>query len=159
MQLYVRKVNGNWCARVVWFVNGKRHEKQKTTPYECNEEDNRGKKAAEEYAAAWARKLNISDKGTSNGATMTLYAYCRAHYATLQAMGHIEGRTAAGYKTSLNYLDQYFGEKKIGEITTAEVESFIQWLTERGLSNNTIKKTFNVLHHCVRQAVAVRDIE
>ena len=46
MQLYVRKVNGNWCARVVWFVNGKRHEKQKTTPYECNEEDNRGKKAA-----------------------------------------------------------------------------------------------------------------
>ena len=68
MQLYVRKVNGNWCARVVWFVNGKRHEKQKTTPYECNDEDNRGKKAAEEYAAAWARKLNISDKGMRTAA-------------------------------------------------------------------------------------------
>lgn len=160
MKVYVRKLSGFWYARVTWVdANGKRHEKNKSTLIECNDEDNRGKKAAEEYAAAWARKLNISDKGTSNGATMTLYAYCRAHYATLQAMGHIEGRTAAGYKTSLNYLDQYFGEKKIGEITTAEVESFIQWLTERGLSNNTIKKTFNVLHHCVRQAVAVRDIE
>lgn len=76
MKLYLQKRNGFWRARVTWTdAEGKRHERNETTPIECSEDDNRGKKRAEEWLEGWARKLNISDKGTSNGATMTLYAY------------------------------------------------------------------------------------
>lgn len=72
MKVYVRKLSGFWYARVTWVdANGKRHEKNKSTLIECNDEDNRGKKATEEFAATWARKLNISDKGTSYSYTFS----------------------------------------------------------------------------------------
>ena len=63
MKLYLQKRNGFWRARVTWTdAEGKRHERNETTPIECSEDDNRGNKRAEEWLEGWARKLNLGQR-------------------------------------------------------------------------------------------------
>ena len=156
--IYVMKYHGQWRARVKGTdASGDYHDISHLTGVPCNDTDNTNRQKALDAARAWAASLDI--KPQRKEVAVSVYKYCRNHYATRLAMQNIEARTVLAYKTSLKYIDEFFGEKSIAQLSTKDVEAFIQSLQERGLAPNTIKKTFNVLHHCVRHAVAVRDID
>lgn len=158
MKISVRKYYGKWRARVEWRDSaGDYHDMSHSTDIPCNKDDNTNRQKALDAARAWAASLDI--KPQRKEVKVSIYEYCRNHYATRLAMQNIEARTVLAYKTSLKYIDEFFGKKSIAQLSTKDVEAFIQSLQERGLAPNTIKKTFNILHHCVRHAVAVRDID
>lgn len=158
MQVTVRKHGSHWRARARWTdENGIRHEQSMTTSIPCDE-TTRGKNRALAEAKVWAKKINTVSTENPGIASMTVYDYCSRHYETMKASGTLGGYTLLAYQHHLNMMMAYFGNKSFLSLTTEDIEGLLTWEKDRGYASTTIRKHFNIIRHCCRYALSVRQI-
>ncbi|MBR2681634.1 MAG: phage integrase SAM-like domain-containing protein, partial [Atopobiaceae bacterium] len=159
MNVYARKRHGVWNIQVVATVNGKRVERWHRTDVPCNDSDNKGKQKALRLGREWAEGIEDGLVAAGVAATKSLHEYCVTYIDSQVTMGQIEPSTRKGYNTYLNYIEDYFGEKTIVDVTASDVEGYIVWLRDgKGLCANSVKKAYNILKGCMKHAVIAREI-
>ena len=120
------------------------------------------KKVARAAAEKWVQDAGFVEVVEHNQATRldcSAYTYCLNYFKSLVATQQIERRTYTSYKNNVRYIDLFFEEKRLQEITVTDVELYVSWLYDSGYSANTVKKAFNSFRACTRHAVAIRDLQ
>lgn len=162
MNVAVRRHGAYWQARVRFRgADGTIQEKSKSLGIPCDT-SNRGKKVAQAAAEKWVKDAGFVEVVEQNQATRldcSAYTYCLNYFKSLVATQQIERRSYTSYKNNVRYVDLFFGEKRLQEITVTDVELYVSWLYDSGYSANTIKKAFNSFRSCTRHAVAIRDLQ
>lgn len=162
MNIAVRRHGAYWQARVRFRgADGTVQEKSKSLGIPCDA-SSRGKKVARAAAEKWVKDAGFVEVVEQNQATRldcSAYTYCLNYFKSLVATQQIERRSYTSYKNNVRYVDLFFGEKRLQEITVTDVELYVSWLYDSGYSANTIKKAFNSFRSCTRHAVAIRDLQ
>ena len=87
-------------------------------------------------------------------------SYCAAYLDRLAANGSIERSTRQVYHYMMRHVRDYFGERPISDLAPLDLEDWCRWMVEeRGLSDASARKAYNLLAMCLRRALAVRDID
>lgn len=162
MNISVRLRGKVWQARVRYRgADGLIHEKHHSLSAP-SDKTGRGKKTAMLEAEKWVKDagfVEIVEQSQATRLDCSAYTYCLNYFKSLVATQQIERRTYTSYKNSIRYIDLFFGEKRLQEITITDVEMYVSWLYDSNYSANTIKKAFNGLRQCTRHAVAIRDLQ
>lgn len=129
-----------------------------STGVPCEEVGDAGRRKALSVAQKWAEGLDM--EYVPKEGEHDLSRWCEDRISARLASGLIERSTYRGYSTSLGYISQHFSGKTVEGVTAEDVESFVTWMAEdMGLCQNTVKKTYNVLSSCMRQALQARVIQ
>ena len=162
MNISVRLRGKVWQARVRYRgADGLIHEKHHSLSAP-SDKTGRGKKTAMLEAEKWVKDagfVEIVEQSQATRLDCSAYTYCLNYFKSLVATQQIERRTYTSYKNSIRYIDLFFGEKRLQDITITDVEMYVSWLYDSNYSANTIKKAFNGLRQCTRHAVAIRDLQ
>lgn len=156
MRVYVRKQKGKWRAIAVFQDGEKRVQRSISTNIACNESDNAGRNKALAFARSWADGL---EPPKAKNELHDVSEWCSGRIDARFSSGQIEKSTMRGYSTSLRYIESYFCGKSIENLTVEDVEGFLMWMVSENLSQNTVKKTYNVLSSCLSQALKAKIID
>lgn len=85
--------------------------------------------------------------------------FCAAHLDELAERGHIEQSTRRAYGYLLRHVASYFRDVGICDVTPEMLNGFVAHLQGMGLAPGTVRKTYNMLAMCLRNAHASRVID
>ena len=86
------------------------------------------------------------------GSSEPVACFCARHLDDLLRFGHIEHSTHRAYGYLLRHVRDYFGDSGISDITPASLSGFVAHLEAKGLAAGTVRKTFNLVVMCLKQA-------
>ena len=81
--------------------------------------------------------------------------FCMSHVDDLRRYGHLEPSTHRAYRYLMAHVRRFFGDVAVGDLKPSDLAAFVRNLDERGLSQGTQRKTYNMLVMCLRHAHAI----
>ena len=70
---------------------------------------------------------------------------------------NVEHNTASSYNAPLRRAKEFFGDKPMAEITTAEVQAFIRYISEQGFARRTVQLPRDLMNMLFDHYIARRD--
>ena len=88
------------------------------------------------------------------GSSEPVACFCSKHLDELLRYGHIEASTHRAYCYLLKHVEEFFPATGISDVEPDMMRGFVHFLASKRLAPGTVRKTYNLLAMCVKQAHA-----
>ena len=102
-----------------------------------------------------AKKLEIAEK---SNATLTFQLLFNKFIALSRKIEKVDVETIKHYQTTINFLNEFFNQSDINEITLAEYEKWVKWLEDGTRTNVTINKHIRNLKFLINWGFKREDV-
>ena len=161
MSIYKNKTNGKWEFQ---FTNGrKKNELGKVVYKQVKRRGFDTKQEAEYEMRQLKNELERGYKSSRQSFTDFINWWFPRHQSSGSNGAPLAKRTIQGYKIILDrHLIPYFGHSSISDIHALDIEDYLYEKKEEGLTNQTLKSHYRMLHlifeHAVRRELISNNI-